>query len=1421
MVSPSDQPERKGNGAKPAAGDPAAQNPARVSEPGVPSSRTEQSEAKRPAEPRNDGASRASHGNGTHKRPRKHRRLMNVVIERPRKRHWVRKTLIGLAIALIVIIVAVQIVLSSSLPKTIILKALEKSLGVRAEAASVSTGWWGHTAVNDVKLTIPLDDGPFVEARQIRVSHTSLIMMLINGLEVEDMQVDKPIVHLRQGQSGRWNFSDLLGGMTRAGGAGGDAGAKPDRPKIPAIDIRGATLQVTDRNGKFSRVGPFDFLGEPDQSAPDLVWKYTFNLPNQVRIDGRAVTGGDWRNEAKIQVTDLNPLVSPFVGSRIPDVKFVGRWQGRAPGGVEGQVAIESLSVPGAFARGVLAISESPAGVNATPQNLQVFTHQPAAADRPMLVLTGGSIDYADAAVKLNKLTASAGGGVAQLEGSFFPGSRTGELSATWANLGVPNGIKHEGKLKFSLGQSLTGEMEITGDIETNGQLTSGASAWAGKIAVNGGGKPDDLTIRVSFPHFTLRSNQKSFPLDGLAIQAAISDKLGARPGGDRQQTHPGMGIALESVKLGTTERLAASGYFLPATKVGDQALSYEWDFKMRGSHWPLPLVDVEGLGITLAMKGDDRIVHIDDVRIAGAETVVNIKGSYEFDVPKPLKVTAELTHKPPETAIAADALGAKRPPQKIFWGGLAGTGDITGTLDPIDLRMTGQMQGLAVKVFGHDIGDMSLKVAGEANDNYAMVYRDPSAQPLNILGGKWELKVIHALKPLVDEETAEVKMPAGSSEVAIRMSDLPLENIGELADDEKVTGTANGWWEIYLPATSDVQHQLEVDGELEATKIKAHGIDLDSLTATTKVEKGVATLGLDVRRLAGKFTGEAAFSVDNPKLVELRNLQLEHWPLQVPPSTYLTLEASAPHIEIYLPDEKSPDPAARKMHFASGPIQLDTPVKVGDVDAGKASFNAVLKERTIHIPLIDAPLFGSQITAQATIPLDDLNKMTALLHVRNADPHQIAKIIPPFRSLTGLLNVDLSVGPTDDPNATEPLAVEMWLTPTQGNLVYRQSVAPPIDDNDTPLTIPPGGTSRPTTTAAVTGAVPTAAPSLAPAAAAANATNVPSTMPAVPDDRGPGIQMGLGRFRLLARFDDKYQLDRVVLADQSGTKPPPPRNAPAPKYENAGQLPVNTLQVSGGTMTFWGRMTRNENEYGVKGLTTVSMAGRVAFADLDLNQIMQAFKPDKRATPGRLHGEIVVNGATGLDLRERSRRPRLGQAQAQPADDFMARLIGSMQGEGKVTLENSDLANVKMIAALYNMLRTDVRTPTGHGSLTFRLEKSNAYITAFRYFNRGVEVRAVGEVRHLDRGRDATVRATAYGSIRTLKDVKLPIIRSIVPDLDQIVSAIQQNGVSVFVSGTVFKPKVDPVLFSDLGAQMRELLIGDYRQANDAPPQQ
>lgn len=111
---------------------------------------------------------------------------------------------------LVLVVVAIQAVLWSDIPRNLVLAALQKTLGVKVEAKSVQTGWWGDTRVDDVTMTIPLEDQPFIKTGVIHVRHSSLLSLVLFGLELKSLDIESPEVHLRQSPAGRWNVLELV-----------------------------------------------------------------------------------------------------------------------------------------------------------------------------------------------------------------------------------------------------------------------------------------------------------------------------------------------------------------------------------------------------------------------------------------------------------------------------------------------------------------------------------------------------------------------------------------------------------------------------------------------------------------------------------------------------------------------------------------------------------------------------------------------------------------------------------------------------------------------------------------------------------------------------------------------------------------------------------------------------------------------------------------------------------------------------------------------------------------------------------------------------------------------------------------------------------------------------------------------------------
>jgi hypothetical protein len=190
-------------------------------------------------------------------------------------------------------------------------------------------------------------------------------------------------------------------------------------------------------------------------------------------------------------------------------------------------------------------------------------------------------------------------------------------------------------------------------------------------------------------------------------------------------------------------------------------------------------------------------------------------------------------------------------------------------------------------------------------------------------------------------------------------------------------------------------------------------------------------------------------------------------------------------------------------------------------------------------------------------------------------------------------------------------------------------------------------------------------------------------------------------------------------------------------------------------------------------------------FDRLNLDPLVHAIKPDEKKMPARLSGRLMIHG----DPRH-------------PARVF---------GDGHVEISDSDLANVKALALLYNVaaLGLNPDRPIGAGSLDLSLHESKLEVDNFRYLNRGIEARSSGiQISRIWNLPHSPIHGYVVGSARPLGALNLPLLT----DVDKILSVVQSGLTTVRIDGTVedMKPKIVP--FSEVGDAIRRLIVGDVR---------
>src|SRR5947209_6262537 len=94
-------------------------------------------------------------------------------------RRWTLRIFLGLVALILLIALVIQVVLWTSVPRSLVIGEVEKSMGLRMAADTVSTGWLGHTTLRGVKLALPLADQSVLDVPTMKVTHTNLVGILL------------------------------------------------------------------------------------------------------------------------------------------------------------------------------------------------------------------------------------------------------------------------------------------------------------------------------------------------------------------------------------------------------------------------------------------------------------------------------------------------------------------------------------------------------------------------------------------------------------------------------------------------------------------------------------------------------------------------------------------------------------------------------------------------------------------------------------------------------------------------------------------------------------------------------------------------------------------------------------------------------------------------------------------------------------------------------------------------------------------------------------------------------------------------------------------------------------------------------------------------------------------------------------------
>jgi hypothetical protein len=1221
---------------------------------------------------------------------------------RRRKRHWLLRILFTVIVLLLVAAVAIQLVLWSNLPKRLVLSQLQSQLGLRVQAASLTTGWLGDTNLRDVTLALPMAEQSFLDMPKMRVKHTTLFgLILRRPVSVDLIALENPTLYVRRNAAGRWNLAEVSELIARAvGKKPADESARQSRPKLPEVIIDRATVVITDTNGSRTDIKPLNLHGRPDPNTPGILWRYDMEVPDHVKFVGKLAPGAPWAHEVKFAIDNINQWAQPWVAQFPPDARVAAQWRGKldSAGRLNARLDVEELKASNMAAKGVVTIADLGDGAFAlNPDGLLLTTPQKAF---PEAKVASGNIAIDSKGIRIERLQLAAVGGQMRVDGNYAFATATGQLAADWTDVAT-GAVTHSGSLQAQLTAPFPERPKL--DVTLTARGTTPDGPFDAKLILGGTGRRGwlDMDWTLTAPSLDWRGNQP-LRLDGLIAKIETRQDPKSHESIVRLAHLQSPGNHVE----GIGEYNLSNGNWKFWINLGTAPLGGAETIKQAAAgtgagqgQSPPPM------SAMLNAWGDPKQVRIEQLLLRGAEAELWAEGWYVYHRPSPLDLNVYVKHIPPRRDEQ------DRPP---IYGFVKGQAHIKGTaFQPRNLTIEGELNGEGVTAYKRPVKDIKVKVSGFANNDRAEL----KSEQFEALKAHWSLDAAY---------TANDR----ALTIGVRVPDLDLRELEDLlrplAPDDRQTarkdeprpgplsGKLDGQWTInvFRPAIDRVR----VKGGFKATDVRAAKFVADQVEATTTLEDGVLTIGpIALRRSATRAAdgsqvkidgrGEASLRLDTADVSQIQlSLSLANWPLQLADSAWVDLSGGSQKLVLDLaskPDAKQKYLTGKTL---AGDLQLTSQFTYGGRALGDGELRATFTGREIDLRTIRLNTLDGNLHGQGVIELEKPLEARGSLEWEKVSSARLVEFFPGLKGLEGTFTGTVRVQPSVDPRALAPLAV----------------------------------------------AIEFAA------------------------DKGRYKTIEFGRGRVLAYAD----VNRFVINDP-------------------GDIP-STIEVAGGLLSLWGRVSYHNLETTKDAISSQMI---LHFKGLDLNQVVRAASPEFKQGAGKLDGTLTIIGAT--------RGPRLRPLPpGAHKPGFVEKLITAFTAEGDIKLTEAKLGPLPIFSNLYDLmsLGQDVKQNNGRGQVSVRMEGGSLELNNLHYFNRGTEVRALLTIDRLWELPTSPVRGNAVGSSRPLASLQLPFIA----EADRVLALLQNDLISVDISGPLNHPKVEQILLKDVARAMQNMLLGE-----------
>lgn len=889
-------------------------------------------------------------------------------------RRFIRYILLPAVVLIVLAVITVQIVLWTDLPRRIVLPGVERAIGLRLEARSLSVGWTGHTTLRDVSLALPLADDPFLTAPEVELEHASLPRLLLTGaLNLTGLQITELKLVADQAPDGRWNMGQVaavLDSVFADPGPGGSSGAGGSALTLPDISITNASVEVRPLDREALVIGDID--AEAKIAGP-LRYEAQLTIADVGQGDARLALAGPYQHEVGLLLEPSVEKVAAMLGIAPEPARLEGFWRGSfADGRLSGRLTLRELRLAETVTQGPVELGYDDAA-HALAIEPVALTFNAGPFIEPVS-FQGGEVVYTfGERAEVRDLRVVYGAIDAVVVGDLDPLQQVGRLTARWRSGPRAIDTDQRGDAELTIAQGITGRRIVRLALDSRGRNTWGA--WDGRVELRAYGSSWTTMVgRVTAPTLGLRRVDKEYRLDGVTARLELGE-------GRLSVTELGLPDAV------LPRQLSGKGHVELATG--------QWVASGLATAFSLPEVPFGIDELTLEASGDLTRADFQSISARARGVQAHATGSYHFgddDKALSLKTTIDRAPLHLRTKEVDGAI--------IDADTIDGSLDVTGELNPLTLAVTGDLTVYDVVTRGKPLGDIVMTVRGDIDPLRASLL----AEAPEWLGGQW--KIDGQLNRITDR---------GSLDIDGRQFEMRLIR-ALLEPTVIVEGVGGVDLHVDLARTDLPSFKAAGQFTIDDLTVKSLGLHTEATDLVGRVE--LDRFGLTVADLKGTapndatFGGEVIYPFDEKRSFTA-SAKLKGWPVTAPSVDGRAVVNGA--IAMAKPDGE----------MLTGSMKLETELFAGEDDLGRVVLEIDATPAIVDLKSIAGELLGGTVEGVGTIDLYDLDNSDLMLGFTDLEPGLIEHWWSDQDDCEGTFSMTIDVSAAQDVRALAPLEID------------------------------------------------------------------------------------------------------------------------------------------------------------------------------------------------------------------------------------------------------------------------------------------------------------------------------------------------------------------------------------------------------------